>query len=77
MVMKNGSSAGYAPNKLNAFLLGIGVITLLKRILVFSNDYGGFVDVKQQIVVGGIQIPQTILFQCQVHARIGDDVVFN
>lgn len=72
LVMINCTAAGDSAVDRNFVVQKRLVVDLLPWVLVGADHNRSIIDVDNQVVMGGIQIPATMFFQGQIDGRIGD-----
>jgi hypothetical protein len=60
MVMIDGAAPGNPPDDGNAFCRGVDGIDLLEGVLISADDNHGPVDVKKEIGIRWIQMPEAV-----------------
>ena len=53
------------------------MIEFLERILMPPDDNRRPVDVKQQVLECGVEVPETVFFQGQIDGGIGERIIVN
>src|SRR5690606_11742396 len=74
-IMIDRSTSRKATNHLDSFLPDIGLVNFLQGILVFANNDGGFVDIKEKIAVVGRNVLQYVFLHGQVEHGVGNALV--
>ena len=73
--MVNRTAAGYAAQWPDLLSCRQSRIDFLKGVLVIADNYRRLVDVKEHILMAGIQVALAVLFQGQINCGIGNVMV--